>query len=125
MKRTTAAAFGLALLGIGTSASFAQNAAPSYQADPDVYKVIFEDQNFRVISATWKAGTTDKPHTHPVPSVIYFLTDCAQKLHGADGSVREVNSKAGSSNGVPIVAQPHTAQNVGATDCRAIFVERK
>ena len=42
------------------SAAAAQNAPPTYQADPDVYKLIFEDQNFRVIAATWKKGTTDK-----------------------------------------------------------------
>lgn len=34
---------------------------PSYQADPDVYKVIFEDQNFRVIKSTRKKGVHDKP----------------------------------------------------------------
>jgi hypothetical protein len=90
-----------------------------------VYKVIFEDQNFRVISATWKAGTTDKPHTHPLPSVIYSLTDCTQKLHAADGQTRDINSKAGASTAVPVIPQPHTAQNVGSADCRAIFVERK
>jgi hypothetical protein len=124
MNRTAVLLFGLALLGTYSTASFAQSGAPTYQADPDVYKIIFEDQNLRVIAATWKAGTTDKPHTHPLPSVIYFLTDCTQKLHAADGSVRDVSTKAGSSNGVPIIAQPHTAENVGP-ECRTIFVERK
>jgi uncharacterized protein involved in exopolysaccharide biosynthesis len=40
------------------SAALAQNAPPTYQADPSVYKVIFEDANFRVIEATWKAGAS-------------------------------------------------------------------
>jgi hypothetical protein len=43
-------------------------------------KVIFEDQNFRVIAATWKKGTTDTPHSHPLPLVVYPLTDCNAKL---------------------------------------------
>jgi hypothetical protein len=114
-----------ATLVLGSGAAFSQSGEPTYKADPDVYKVIFEDQNFRVISATWKAGTTDKPHTHPLPSVIYSLTDCTQKLHAADGQTRDINSKAGASTAVRVIPQPHTAQNVGSADCRAIFVERK
>ena len=73
---------GIALLGMSASISLAQSGQPTYLADPSVYKIIFEDQNFRVISATWPPDGTDKPHTHPVPSVVYFLTDCTQKLRG-------------------------------------------
>lgn len=57
-----------------------QNSPPSYQADPSVYKVIFEDANFRIIEAVRKADVKDKPHSHPVPSVIYNVTDCSSKL---------------------------------------------
>jgi uncharacterized RmlC-like cupin family protein len=110
---------------MSASISLAQSGQPTYLADPSVYKIIFEDQNFRVISATWPPGGTDKPHTHPLPSVIYFLTDCTQKLRAADGTERDANSKAGTSMAVPIIAQPHTAHNVGSAACRAIFVERK
>lgn len=123
MKRVVV--LSLTMVAMSTSIAFAQNGGPTYQGDPGVYKVIFEDQNFRVISATWKAGATDKPHTHPIPSVIYFLTDCTQQLTAADGTKRDITSKAGTSNAVPIIAQPHTAHNVGAADCRAVFVERK
>ncbi|MEP6838415.1 MAG: hypothetical protein ABJA75_10195, partial [Bradyrhizobium sp.] len=35
------------------TAAFAQSAPPTCQADPSVYKLIFEDQNFRVIAGTW------------------------------------------------------------------------
>ena len=41
-----------ALLYFGVSPAVVPNAPPSYQADPDVYKVIFEDQNFRVIASS-------------------------------------------------------------------------
>jgi hypothetical protein len=123
MKRTII--LGLAMLAATYCSAFAQSGGPTYQGDPDTYKVIFENDTFRVIAATWKAGATDKPHTHPLSSVIYFLTDCTQKLHAADGSVRDVNSKAGTAGAVPIITQPHTAQNVGSSDCRAIFVEKK
>ena len=113
----------LALLSTASAAA-AQNAPPTYVADPSVYKVIFEDANFRVIAATWKAGQTDKPHSHPVPSIVYALDDCTLKLTAPDGKTTNATPKAGVSNAVPIIAS-HTAENTGSTDCRAIFVERK
>ena len=122
--RTTLAPSAMALLCMASSAAIAQNAPPTYQADPGVYKIIFEDQNFRVIAATWKAGATDKPHSHPVPSVVYSVTDCAFKLTSADGKTINLNPKAGTVTAVPITAS-HTATNVGPTDCQSVFVERK
>jgi hypothetical protein len=114
----------MVLMVLASTAAIAQNAPPTYQADPSVYKVIFEDQNFRVIAATWKAGATDKPHSHPVPSVVYSVTDCAFKLTSADGKTVNLNPKAGTVTAVPITAS-HTATNTGPTDCQAVFVERK
>jgi hypothetical protein len=65
----------VSLIAIATaSTAAAQNALPTYQGDPDVYKLIFEDQNFRVIAATWKKGTTDKAHSHPAPLSLTHST---------------------------------------------------
>ena len=68
MIRTSAA---IAAVLVTATIAFAQSSPPTYQADPSVYKVIFEDDNFRVIAATWKKGTSDKDHAHPSPSVAY------------------------------------------------------
>jgi|SRR5437773_2723084 len=106
-------------------AALAQTGLPSYQGDPSVYKVVFEDQNFRMIIGTWPAGMTDKPHTHPLAFVVYAITDCKQKLHQANGSVVDIEQKAGATMaGIP-TPQPHTAENVGTAECRVLFVERK
>jgi hypothetical protein len=104
--------------------TMAQDAQPTYKADPDVYKVIFEDQNFRVIDALRKKGQRDKPHSHPVPSVVYFLTDCNDKIYAADGKSRDSAHKAGTALAVP-VTKAHSTENVGSADCHQIFVERK
>ena len=106
------------------SAARAESAPPTFQGDPDVYKVIFEDQNFRVIAATWKKGSADKPHSHPVPFIVYALDDCAIRVHNPDGSTRDINSKAGTAFAGPITTS-HTAENTGTADCHALFVERK
>jgi hypothetical protein len=114
----------LLTLFIISSAALAQNPPPTYQADPDVYKVIFEDQNFRVIEAVRKKGVHDKPHSHPVPSVVYNVTDCKTKLYAADGKTREADGKAGTANAVPIIPS-HSAENVGPVDCKQVFFEKK
>ena len=114
----------VALLYMASSAAIAQNAPPTYKADPSVYVLIFEDQNSRVIATNWKAGATDKPHSHPLPSVIFSMTDCAIRLHSADGKTTDINLRAGTAMAVPITAS-HTAENIGAKDCQAVFVERK
>ncbi|MBV8745259.1 MAG: hypothetical protein JO134_09490 [Xanthobacteraceae bacterium] len=114
----------VAALGTLSSIAMAQNSPPSYEADPDTYKVIFEDQNFRVIAATWKKGANDKPHSHPVPSVVYALDDCTLRIHNPDGTTRDINNKAGTAF-TGIVTPSHTAENVSPTDCHGIFVERK
>jgi hypothetical protein len=106
------------------SAALAQNSPPTFQGDPDVYKVIFEDQNFRVIEATWAKGVHDKPHSHPVPSIIYSLNDCLIRVYAPDGKTRDIPNKAGTAMTVPVTPS-HTAENIGGSDCRAILVERK
>jgi hypothetical protein len=124
--RTTLALGAMALVSLASSAAMAQNAPPSYEGDPDVYKVIFEDQNFRVIDAVRKKGVHDKLHSHPVPSIVYHLTDCTSLLYGPDGkaSPSPTNGKAGTAFAVPIISA-HSAENIGPEDCHQIFVERK
>lgn len=123
-RRFASALAATALLAIWSTAALTQSSPPTYQADPSVYKVIFENENFRVIMATWKAGQTDQPHSHPVPSVIYSLNDCTIKVTNPDGTTRDLTNKAGTAMAVPTTTS-HTAHNVGSTDCQAVFVERK
>jgi hypothetical protein len=112
------------MLGVASTGAMAQSAEPSYKADPSVYKVIFEDANFRVIEAVRKKGVHDKPHGHPVPSVVYSLTDCKTKQYAADGKASEGETKAGSVRAVPVIAS-HSAENTGSADCKQVFVEKK
>jgi hypothetical protein len=109
---------------LAAAAAMAQSAPPTYQADPDVYKVIFENQSFRVIAAMHRKGARDKLHTHTVPSITYYLTDCTTKHYFADGTTREDTQKAGTVYPISS-AVPHFAENTGAADCQQIFVERK
>ena len=114
----------IAMLSMTPFAALAQSAPPTYQADQSVYKVIFEDQNFRVIEATWKKGEHDKAHSHPVPSVASALTDCVIRIHQPDGKTRDITNKAGTAAAVP-TTESHSAENIGPGECRILLVERK
>src|SRR6476620_9367179 len=88
--------FGAALMvGAASTGAMGQAAEPTFKGDPDVYKVIFEDANFRVIEANRKKGVHDKAHGHPVPSIVYNVTDCKTKQYAADGKTMERESRAG------------------------------
>ena len=118
-------AFGAAvMLGIAIAGASAQTAEPTYKGDPSVYKLIFEDANFRVIEATRKPGVHDKAHGHPSPSIVYFLTDCPTRQYDAAGKATDTTGKAGTARAVPVIAS-HSAENTGTTDCKQIFVEKK
>src|SRR5882762_3011427 len=90
------------LAALGSSGAIAQTAEPTYKADPDVYKLIYEDANFRVIEVLRKKGVHDKPHGHPSPSIVYFITDCTTKQYAADGKTSEDTRKAGTASTVPV-----------------------
>jgi hypothetical protein len=112
------------ILGIATSGAIAQSAKPTFEGDPSMYKVIFEDANFRVIEANRGPGMKDKAHGHPLPSILYNVTDCTSKLYDADGKTRESITKAGTASAVPVIGS-HQAENVGTANCKQIFVEKK
>ena len=117
--------FGAAMiLGLASTGAIAQTAEPTFKGDPSVYKVIFEDANFRVIEANRPAGVKDKAHGHPLPSIVYNVTDCKVKLVAADGKTRESITKAGTAAAVPIIGS-HTAENIDKTPCKQLFVEKK
>ena len=114
-----------AILAVTASTgAIAQSAEPTFKGDPSVYKVIFEDANFRVIEANRGPGVKDKPHGHPLPSIVYSVTDCKSKLTGADGTSRESITKAGTAQAVAVIPS-HTAENIDTTNCKQLFVEKK
>lgn len=112
------------MIGLCASGAMAQTAKPTYEGDPDVYKVIFEDANFRVIAVDRKKGVHDHLHGHPLPSIVYNITDCTTKQYRADGKTVETVGRAGSARAIPVIAA-HSAENIGNADCKQLFVEKK
>lgn len=125
MLRAATIALGLtAAAFIGAGAVSAQDSPPSYQADPDVYKLVFEDMSFRIVSATWQPGQTDKPHSTLSTAVAYALTDCALRVAAPDGKFAYINTRAGAASTVAMT-HSHMATNVGTAVCHVLLIERK
>ncbi len=117
-----AIALAAALCGSATlTPALAQPLPRSYVASPDIYKVLAQDERFKVIAVTWRPGQKDVQHSHPANGV-YYLTDCSIRIHAPDGSFRDAQPKAGYA-----VVQPpipgHVLENVGTADCRLIMFE--
>jgi len=121
-SQLAAASIALGLLA-APGAAMAQKTEPrSFVASPEVYKVIAEKGDVRMILATWQPGQRDAWHSHP-QAAIYFLTDCALRIYTPDGKHHDyANLKKDHPFIQPPVAS-HEAQNIGSNVCRELMVE--
>ena len=111
-------------LGMTVSTAMAGDVEPSYKASPEVYKVIAENEHFRVVIATWKPGQRDAMHSHEGPLVGYRLTDCNLKVYTPDGKTNARAAKRGEALFNPVITA-HAVENVGDSDCQLVIVEKK
>ena len=117
------AAIAVASLAAPLGAS-AEDAPLSYIVSPAVYKILSENDDYRVILATWPPGTWDAFHSHPVSFVSYALTDCSRRFHFPDGKSNDAVIK----KGAVILLGPvtsHSFENIGTTTCEILIVEKK
>jgi mannose-6-phosphate isomerase-like protein (cupin superfamily) len=115
-------AFTLVPLGLALAGpTHAQTAPRAFDASPDVYNVISQNEQFKLILVTYKRGEKDKPHSHPV-NAVYFLDDCVLRFHAPDGSTRDLTLKSGSGTVQPATVS-HVVENVGPRDCRTVLFE--
>ena len=97
---------------------------PAYEASPDVYKLIAENEHFRVILATWKPGQSDEWHTHTGDLTNYALTYCKNKVEFPDGRIEEFEREKGVAGFNPI-GTAHRVTNIGSDECVLLIIERK
>lgn len=89
--------------------------------NPDLYKVIFENDRVRVLEYRDRPGDKTTPHAHP-DSVMYTLSSFKRRI-AAGGREVDVEIEAGQVRWVG--AQEHSGENTGDTDTHTIFVELK
>ena len=90
--------------------------------NPDLYKVVFENDRVRVLEYTDSPGDRTTPHSHP-DSVMYTLSSFQRRLYAEDGQTRDVELTAGTTAWLP--AQTHAGHNIGDSQTHVIFVELK
>jgi beta-alanine degradation protein BauB len=89
--------------------------------NPNHYRVIFENDQVRVLEYTDQPGDRTTPHAHP-DSVMYTLSSFRRRL--VSGEIqREVEMESGVAGWLP--AQQHHGENIGETPSHVIFVELK
>jgi beta-alanine degradation protein BauB len=114
-----------ALAGFGVmGTSLAQVAPPSFTASPDIYRVVAENAQYRVIEVTWKPRQRDQFHSHPPGGLFYYVTDCSLRLHRPDGGSENAVHLAGDAGVIPAI-DSHSAENVGKDVCKLVLFERK
>lgn len=89
--------------------------------NPELYRVVFENERVRVLEYLDGPGDRTEPHDHP-DSVMVTLTSFRRRLYAND-SERDVELAANAAAWLP--AQRHAGHNIGDTPTRVIFVELK
>lgn len=108
----------------GSASTAVDPAPPAPTASPDVYRVLAESEQWRVIEATWQPGQEDNFHSHPGDRISVYTIDCQLRLTNPNGTFRDVSPKAGTAKvgtGKPVAA--HKAKNIGDKACTLLIVE--
>jgi quercetin dioxygenase-like cupin family protein len=116
MKR---ALFLLAFLFLAASTAGAQD---PLKVDPKHYKVIFENDQVRVLQAKYGPHEKSVMHEHP-DSVAVFVRDSNVKFTYPDGKTEEQKGKAGQA--VWNKAGKHLPENLGSKSLEVVVVELK
>ncbi len=107
------------LLGITASTAIAQDPV---QVDSKHYKILFENDQVRVLKIHYNPKEKSVMHEHPA-SVVVFLSNSKNRFTLADGTTTDNAGKAGQVGYSE--AEKHLPENVGSTPVNAILVELK
>ncbi len=89
--------------------------------DPQLYKVLFENDRVRVLRYTDRPGDRTKPHQHP-DSVLITLSNFRRRLTVGE---RTVEVEKSPHEVIWNAAQTHVGENTGITETDVTFVELK
>lgn len=112
-------AVAVAVLAASAAPAKAQDAV---KADPKHYKVVFENDQVRVLHITYGPGEKSVMHAHP-PNVAVFLTDGLVRFAMPDGKSQDVPVKAQTTQWDP--GGTHLPANIGDKPFSVMLVELK
>jgi quercetin dioxygenase-like cupin family protein len=99
------------------------------QAAPKNHKVLYEDENVRILSVTVEPGEKENPHSHRWPSVLIFDSYPKLKNTTSDGTILLRNG-VGPNDAFPVVISmppqgPHSIEDMGTDPVHIYRVEFK
>jgi quercetin dioxygenase-like cupin family protein len=105
---------------VGSRTAVAQDPV---KLEPELYKVLLDNEQVRVIDYHLDKGQKEPMHNHATPAVVYWFTDASLLNTLPDGKSKQLSGKAGEA----IWRGPatHTTENVGDSEVHALVVECK
>ncbi len=88
----------------------------------NIYKLVLENDQARLLEITFKPGDSIGIHSHP-DHFVYIMSGGKLKISVVGGETQVLDLKKG--QGVFIPAQSHSAVNVGDTEINGLVVEIK
>jgi beta-alanine degradation protein BauB len=90
---------------------------------PQSYKVLFENEQMRVIEYRLKPGEREPMHSHPYGVFVYFLSDAKIRTTFPDGKTCEDSKHTGDTVWRDPVT--HAGENIGNAEAHALLIEPK
>jgi quercetin dioxygenase-like cupin family protein len=111
--------FPLALLSILCATTRAQDAV---KTSPQLYKVLLDNDQVRVLEYRLKPGEKEPMHSHPA-GVVYVLSGATLKFSYPGGRTEEKAAATGET----IWRDPvtHAVENIGKTEAHALAIDLK
>lgn len=108
----------------GTESAAEETIAPfrdALRTAPDHYHLLFETEGARVLSARWRAGERDAPHSHPT-AFWFALTDAELGIE-VPGALPLGRRIAAGQSGLQQPIQLHTVENRGDRPAELLIFE--
>ena len=93
------------------------------KVSPNVFKILAENESFRILEMTVKPGEKDEMHGHPAYG-YYVLSDAGGTLYPEEGEPKVLKLKEGMASFQEPV-EKHQLENTGDNDIRMIIFELK
>lgn len=100
-----------------------------FEAEPDHYKVVAEDEDWMVVTMSMQPGEEDKPHSHR-EHVVYVLSEGELSIWGGKEKTDPEKPDLGPvpvkpGTVLPVPTGFHIVKNTGSVPVIAVFFERK
>ena len=110
----------IAMTMFGAAGStIAQTLPRAFDASPDIYKVLAEDDKYVVVEANYKPGQRSKLFSSPA-YLFYLVSDCHLRKHHPDGQVVDNGPSLAGFAGHAPGFDSAAFENVGKNACRIV-----